>query len=75
VPVLVVQEANGPLRGQGVWKMPTGLVHAGKQRVFVPSLPRFPLLTPYCSLQVLLLPHFHHALLQENPCCRPSPVT
>jgi len=28
--VLVVQEANGPLRGQGVWKMPTGLVHAGK---------------------------------------------
>jgi hypothetical protein len=28
--VLVVQEANGPLRGQGVWKMPTGLVHAGE---------------------------------------------
>ena len=27
--VLVVQEANGPLKGQGVWKMPTGLVHAG----------------------------------------------
>jgi 8-oxo-dGTP pyrophosphatase MutT (NUDIX family) len=28
--VLVVQEKNGPLRGKGVWKMPTGLVHAGE---------------------------------------------
>lgn len=27
--MLVVQEANGPLRGEGFWKMPTGLVHAG----------------------------------------------
>jgi hypothetical protein len=27
--LLVVQEANGPLRGAGFWKMPTGLVHAG----------------------------------------------
>ncbi len=27
--LLVVQEASGPLRGQGFWKMPTGLVHAG----------------------------------------------
>ncbi|KAI7844105.1 hypothetical protein COHA_002245 [Chlorella ohadii] len=28
--VLVVQERNGPLRGKGVWKMPTGLVQAGE---------------------------------------------
>jgi ADP-ribose pyrophosphatase YjhB (NUDIX family) len=28
--VLVVQEMNGPLRGQGVWKMPTGLVSVGE---------------------------------------------
>ncbi|KAK9786174.1 hypothetical protein WJX73_000075 [Symbiochloris irregularis] len=28
--VLVVQEAHGPLRGKGVWKMPTGLVNAGE---------------------------------------------
>lgn len=28
--VLVVQEANGPLKGKGVWKMPTGLVHQGE---------------------------------------------
>ncbi|KAK9820304.1 hypothetical protein WJX72_008756 [[Myrmecia] bisecta] len=28
--VLVVQELNGPLRGKGVWKMPTGLVNAGE---------------------------------------------
>ena len=28
--VLVVQEAAGPLRGSGVWKMPTGLVDAGE---------------------------------------------
>jgi ADP-ribose pyrophosphatase YjhB (NUDIX family) len=28
--VLVVQEANGPLKGKGVYKMPTGLVHAGE---------------------------------------------
>jgi hypothetical protein len=27
--LLVVQEANGPLRGAGFNKMPTGLVHAG----------------------------------------------
>lgn len=27
--MLVVQEANGPLRGQDFWKMPTGLVHVG----------------------------------------------
>ena len=27
--VLVVQERSGPLRGQGVWKMPTGLVQVG----------------------------------------------
>lgn len=25
--VLVVQEKNGPLRGSGVWKMPTGLIN------------------------------------------------
>lgn len=24
--VLVVQEKNGPLKGKGVWKMPTGLL-------------------------------------------------
>lgn len=28
--VLVVQEASGPLRGKGVWKMPTGLADAGE---------------------------------------------
>lgn len=28
--VLVVQEKSGPLRGQGVWKIPTGLVQAGE---------------------------------------------
>lgn len=28
--VLVVQERSGPLRGQGVWKMPTGLVQQGE---------------------------------------------
>jgi ADP-ribose pyrophosphatase YjhB (NUDIX family) len=28
--VLVVQEAAGPLRGAGVWKMPTGLVDCGE---------------------------------------------
>lgn len=28
--VLLVQERNGPLRGTGVWKMPTGLVAAGE---------------------------------------------
>ena len=27
--VLVVQERSGPLRGKGVWKMPTGLVQVG----------------------------------------------
>jgi hypothetical protein len=29
--VLVVQENSGVLKGKGVWKMPTGLVHAGEQ--------------------------------------------
>lgn len=28
--VLMVQERNGPLRGMGVWKMPTGLVEVGE---------------------------------------------
>ncbi|KAL4858595.1 Nudix hydrolase 2 [Chlorella vulgaris] len=28
--ILVVQEASGPLRGKGVWKMPTGLVQQGE---------------------------------------------
>lgn len=28
--VLVVQEASGPLKGKGVWKMPTGLADAGE---------------------------------------------
>lgn len=28
--VLVVQERNGPLKGKGVWKMPTGLVSEGE---------------------------------------------
>jgi ADP-ribose pyrophosphatase YjhB (NUDIX family) len=28
--VLVVQERHGPLRGQAIWKMPTGLVQAGE---------------------------------------------
>lgn len=28
--VLVVQERSGPLRGRGVWKMPTGLLAAGE---------------------------------------------
>lgn len=28
--VLVVQEKNGPLKGMGVWKMPTGLVNTGE---------------------------------------------
>lgn len=27
--MLVVQEANGPLRGEGFWKMPTGLLLEG----------------------------------------------
>jgi ADP-ribose pyrophosphatase YjhB (NUDIX family) len=30
--VLVVQEANGPLRGEGFWKMPTGIVHQGEDQ-------------------------------------------
>ena len=29
--ILVVQEKNGPLKGQGVWKMPTGIVHQGEE--------------------------------------------
>lgn len=28
--VLAVQERNGPLKGKGVWKMPTGLVNVGE---------------------------------------------
>ncbi|KAJ7548953.1 hypothetical protein O6H91_07G034400 [Diphasiastrum complanatum] len=28
--VLAVQEKNGPLRGSGIWKMPTGLVNQGE---------------------------------------------
>ena len=28
--VLVVQERSGPLKGKGVWKMPTGLVMQGE---------------------------------------------
>ncbi|KAI5071367.1 hypothetical protein GOP47_0013618 [Adiantum capillus-veneris] len=28
--VLAVQEKNGPLRGSGVWKMPTGLINQGE---------------------------------------------
>ena len=28
--VLVVQEKNGPLKGKGVWKLPTGLVNTGE---------------------------------------------
>ncbi|CAD7704096.1 unnamed protein product [Ostreobium quekettii] len=28
--VLAVQEKNGPLKGMGVWKMPTGVVNAGE---------------------------------------------
>lgn len=28
--VLVVQELSGPLKGAGIWKMPTGLVSAGE---------------------------------------------
>jgi ADP-ribose pyrophosphatase YjhB (NUDIX family) len=31
--MLVVQEANGPLRGQDFWKMPTGLVHEGEDLI------------------------------------------
>eukprot|EP00775_Hariotina_reticulata_P005145 gene5145-5385_t len=31
--VLVVQEANGPLRGEGFWKMPTGIVHQGEDLI------------------------------------------
>ncbi|CAG9464324.1 unnamed protein product [Pedinophyceae sp. YPF-701] len=31
--VLVVQERSGPLRGKGVWKMPTGLVSQGEDVV------------------------------------------
>jgi 8-oxo-dGTP pyrophosphatase MutT (NUDIX family) len=31
--ILVVQEAAGPLKGTGVWKMPTGLVDAGEDVV------------------------------------------
>ena len=30
--ILVVQEASGPLRGAGVWKMPTGLVQVGERQ-------------------------------------------
>eukprot|EP00798_Chlamydomonas_sp_ICE-L_P004891 gene4891-34657_t len=30
--VLVVQEKNGPLKEKQVWKMPTGLVHAGERQ-------------------------------------------
>ena len=29
--ILVVQEKNGPLKGQGVWKMPTGIIHQGEE--------------------------------------------
>lgn len=36
--VLVVQEGNGPLRGQGVWKLVTGLVDAGEDIVQVSLL-------------------------------------
>ncbi|KAH7300357.1 hypothetical protein KP509_24G058300 [Ceratopteris richardii] len=28
--VLAVQEKNGPLRGSGIWKMPTGLINQGE---------------------------------------------
>ncbi|KAH9318476.1 hypothetical protein KI387_020245, partial [Taxus chinensis] len=28
--VLAVQEKNGPYRGSGIWKMPTGLLHQGE---------------------------------------------
>ena len=28
--LLVVQERHGPLRGMGVWKVPTGLIHVGE---------------------------------------------
>ncbi|CEM16467.1 unnamed protein product [Vitrella brassicaformis CCMP3155] len=31
--VLLVQEANGPLKGRGIWKMPTGHVHNGESLV------------------------------------------
>eukprot|EP00879_Flechtneria_rotunda_P020834 GHRR01021935.1.p1 GENE.GHRR01021935.1~~GHRR01021935.1.p1 ORF type:complete len:271 (+),score=64.44 GHRR01021935.1:1047-1859(+) len=31
--MLVVQEKNGPLRGEGFWKMPTGLVLAGEDLI------------------------------------------
>lgn len=36
--VLVVQEKNGPLRGQGVWKMPTGLVQVRAAQLEVMQL-------------------------------------
>jgi hypothetical protein len=36
--VLVVQENSGVLKGKGVWKMPTGLVHAGGQEAVSVSL-------------------------------------
>jgi ADP-ribose pyrophosphatase YjhB (NUDIX family) len=28
--ILAVHEKNGPLRGTGIWKMPTGLSDAGE---------------------------------------------
>ena len=28
--VLMVQERTGPLRGKGMWKLPTGLVNVGE---------------------------------------------
>ena len=28
--VLMVQEKTGPLRGKGMWKLPTGLVNIGE---------------------------------------------
>ena len=65
--VLVVQEANGPLRGKGVWKLVTGLVDAGEDIVQASPLP-LEILFSACHLyygspwwqSTLLLLHIHN---------------
>lgn len=53
--VLVVQEKHGPLRGKGVWKLPTGLVMQGEDvtaaaaREVLEETVRFMRLTKQCT--------------------------
>ena len=36
--VLMVQERTGPLRGKGMWKLPTGLVNVGEDIRCAPAI-------------------------------------